>query len=87
MPDLLARRQSSPPPRRRRRAAVLPFALGLSLGYGLASPGARHLPSLLAALLQAPRSLAAIVNPMAAGQRRVLVLGRDNVGDNTDVMF
>lgn len=27
------------------------------------------------------------MNPMASGNRRVLVLGRDKVGDNTDVMF
>lgn len=89
VPELLARRQTAPPPpqRRRWRSAVLPFALGLSLGYGLASPAVRHLPSLLAGLLHAPRSLASLVNPMASGNRRVLVMGRDKVGDNTDVMF
>jgi LCP family protein required for cell wall assembly len=66
---------------------VLPFALGLSLGYGLSVPAVRQLPSALAGLIHAPHSLAAIVNPMASGNRRVLVMGRDKVGDNTDVMF
>jgi LCP family protein required for cell wall assembly len=87
VPELLARRQGSSAPRRGRGRALLPFALGLTLGYGLASPSLRQLPSLLSGMLQAPRSLAAIVNPMASGNRRVLVLGRDKVGDNTDVMF
>ena len=73
--------------RRSRRAGLLPFVLGLGLGYGLASPMARELPSLLAGLIHAPQSLARIINPLASGNSRVLVLGRDNVGDNTDVMF
>jgi LCP family protein required for cell wall assembly len=89
VPELLARRQTAPPPPQRRpwRVALLPFALGLSLGYGLASPAVRQVPSLLAGLIHAPRGIAAIVNPMASGSRRVLILGRDKVGDNTDVMF
>ena len=89
VPELLARRQTVPPPPQRRpwRTALLPFALGLSLGYGLSTPALRQVPSLLAGLIHAPRSIAAIVNPMASGNRRVLVLGRDKVGDNTDVMF
>lgn len=87
VPELLARRQSPSPSRRPRASFLLPFALGLSLGYALASPALRQLPSLLAGLIQAPRSLAGIVNPMASGNRRVLVMGRDKVGDNTDVMF
>jgi LCP family protein required for cell wall assembly len=87
VPELPARRQSVSSSDRPRRGFLLPFALGLSLGYGLASPAVLQLPSLLAALVHAPRSLAAIVNPMASGNRRVLVMGRDKVGDNTDVMF
>ena len=87
IPELLARRQTVQPARRPRRRGPLLFLLGLGLGYGLASPYTRQLPSLLAGLVQAPRSLAAIVNPMASGNRRILVLGRDKVGDNTDVMF
>lgn len=65
----------------------MPLSLGLCLGYALASPLTRQVPSLLAGLIHAPRSLAAMVNPMASGNRRVLVMGRDKVGDNTDVMF
>jgi LCP family protein required for cell wall assembly len=89
VPELLARRQKTPPAPQRRpwRSALLPFALGLSLGYGLSTPALRQVPSLLAGLIHAPRSIASIVNPMASGNRRVLVLGRDKVGDNTDVMF
>jgi LCP family protein required for cell wall assembly len=41
----------------------------------------------MAGLVHAPQSLAAMINPMANGNRRVLVMGRDKVGDNTDVMF
>ena len=89
VPELLVRRQTAPPPPQRRpwQAVLLPFALGLGLGYGLASPMVRQLPSLLAGLIHAPQSLAAVINPMASGNRRVLVMGRDKVGDNTDVMF
>jgi LCP family protein required for cell wall assembly len=89
VPELLARRQTIPPPPQRRpwRSSLLTFTLGLSLGYGLSSPAIRQVPSLLAGLIHAPRSIAALVNPMASGNRRVLVLGRDKVGDNTDVMF
>lgn len=89
VPDLLARRQTAPaaPKHRAWRQALLPFAFGLSLGYGLSTPAVRQLPSALAGLIHAPRSLAAITNPMASGNRRVLVMGRDKVGDNTDVMF
>lgn len=88
VPELLARRQTVvPPPKPPRRAFFLPFALGLTLGWGLSTPAARQIPGLLAGLVHAPSSLASIVNPMASGNRRVLVLGRDKVGDNTDVMF
>lgn len=87
VPDLLARRQGAAAPRRPRRQFWLPFGLGLTLGYGLASPLLHQLPGLMAGLMHAPHSLAAIVNPMASGNRRVLVMGRDKVGDNTDVMF
>jgi len=87
VPELLARRQGASASRRPRRQFWLPFGLGLSLGYGLASPLLHQLPGLMAGLMHAPHSLASIVNPMASGNRRVLVMGRDKVGDNTDVMF
>ena len=91
VPDLLARRQTSQPPKPRRPRGIITFALGLSLGYALASPYTWQLPQLagqmLASLSHGPRSLAAIVNPLGFSQHRVLILGRDNVADNTDVMF
>lgn len=99
VPELLARRQSTPPPKQRRRRGLFTFALGVALGYGLASPYSQqlfHLASqqlpqitrqLLAGLSRAPQGLAAMVNPLSFRQHRVLILGRDNVADNTDVMF
>lgn len=90
VPDLLSRRRPPQVVPRRRRPPLVPFALGLALGYGLAGP----LPQLvsqasgtLAGLLAAPRALAGLLDPRGIGQRRVLVLGTDHVGENTDVMF
>lgn len=87
VPELLARRHTAARARPARGRLLLTFALGVGLGYGLATPALHQLPSLLAGLIHAPRSLASIINPMASGSRRVLVMGRDKVGDNTDVMF
>jgi hypothetical protein len=92
VPDLLTRRQTSaPPPKRKRARGIFTFALGAALGYAVASPYTQQLPALsgqlLASLSRGPKSLAAMVNPLAFNQHRVLVLGRDNVADNTDVMF
>ncbi len=92
VPDLLTRRQTSaPPPKRKRAPGIFTFALGAALGYAVASPYTQQLPALsgqlLASLSRGPKSLAAMVNPLAFSQHRVLVLGRDNVADNTDVMF
>ena len=77
--DLQNRRQQRGGPRPRRRPPLLAFALGVALGYGLAGPLPKLLPS--------PQSLATIVNPVATGDRRIVVLGVDSVGDNTDVML
>lgn len=85
VPELLERRRSGR--RRPRRNGLLPFALGVTVGWGLASPAVQQLPATLAGLMQAPRGLASWINPAAHGHLRVLVLGRDQVGDNTDVMF
>jgi len=81
----LPRRQ--PQPRRSRPHSLLPFALGLALGYGLAGPLSQLTGAAMAALLHGPGRLGNLVNPFGLGQRRVLVLGTDKVGDNTDVMF
>jgi LCP family protein required for cell wall assembly len=89
VPDLLSRRrpQKSTPPPRRRGQKLLPFALGLALGYGLAGPLQPGLSRILAGLVHAPRSIGAIVDPLSLGSRRVLVLGSDVIGGNTDVMM
>ncbi len=91
VPELLVRRQAMPPPRPRRTRGLLTFALGIACGYALASPYSQRLPQLAAQLLaglsRGPNSLAAMVNPLSFTHHRVLILGRDNVADNTDVMF
>jgi LCP family protein required for cell wall assembly len=63
------------------------FGLGLALGYGFAGPLPSLLGPALAALVHAPRGIAAIVDPLGIGERRVLVMGSDAVSGNTDVMF
>ena len=91
VPELLSRRQANPPPKQRRSRSLFTFALGLAIGYALASPYGQQLPQvasqILAGLVRGPKSLAAIVNPLGFSPHRVLILGRDNVADNTDVMF
>ncbi len=75
-------------PRRRARRRKLPwltFALGLSMGYGLAKPSA--LAQLSTSLGQGATLVQQIFDPLGVGRRQVLVLGTDKVGDNTDVMF
>lgn len=89
VPELLSRRNPSIPQGYRRRGPhrLLVFSLGLALGYGFAGPLPSLLGPALAALVHAPRGIAAIVDPLGIGQRRVLVMGSDVVGGNTDVMF
>ena len=41
----------------------------------------------MAALLQGPQQLSGLINPFAFANRRILVIGTDKVGENTDVMF
>jgi len=77
----------TPPNPRRRKPPVLAFVLGISLGYGLAGPLPQMASGALAALLQAPSQLTSLINPLGIGNRRVLVIGTDKVGENTDVMF
>ncbi len=70
-----------------RRIPLIPFALGVALGYGLAGPLPHLASGALAGLLHGPGKLAELVNPFGVGERQVLVLGTDKVADNTDVMF
>ncbi|MFM7634118.1 MAG: LCP family protein [Cyanobacteriota bacterium] len=74
-------------PQRRRGLSLLPFTLGVALGYGLAGPLPQLASGTLATLLQGAAPLTELVNPFALGSQRVLVLGTDKVADNTDVMF
>jgi LCP family protein required for cell wall assembly len=71
----------------RRRPPLLPFALGIALGYGLAGPLPQLASGAMAALLHGPQHLTTLINPFGIGNRRILVIGTDKVGENTDVMF
>ncbi len=86
-----ARPKPSPPAatqtRRRQRPPLLPFALGIALGYGLAGPLPQLASGAMAALLQGPQQLTSLINPFGLGDRRILVIGTDKVGENTDVIF
>ena len=89
VPDLLNRSQAPQPDPAsgRPRIPVLAFGLGLGLGLAVAGPLQRQIGPLLAALIQAPQHIASLVDPLGLNKRQVLVMGRDSVGDNTDVMF
>ena len=89
VPDLLTRRQGPVAQASRPRGPhrLLVLGLGMAMGYGLASPLPSLLSSGLAALVHAPKGIAAMVDPLGLGERRVLVMGSDVIGGNTDVMF
>lgn len=89
VPELLSRRQSAPAPAPRPRGPhrLLVLGLGIAIGYGLASPLPSLVGSAMAGLVHAPRGIAVIVDPLGIGERRVLVMGSDVIGGNTDVMF
>jgi LCP family protein required for cell wall assembly len=71
-----------------RRLPLLPFAVGLAIGYGLAGPLPSVLGGALAALQKGPAQLGSLVSPLAGiRDRPILVMGTDRVGDNTDVIF
>ena len=75
------------PKARRRRPPLLPFALGIALGYGLAGPLPQLVSGAMAALLRGPQQLTSLISPFGLGERRIVVIGTDKVGENTDVMF
>jgi LCP family protein required for cell wall assembly len=72
-------------PRLGRQRALIPFALGLSIGYGLAGPVPHLIGTAMASLHQGSQALATMVAPPLQG--KILVLGTDQVATNTDVMF
>lgn len=77
-----------PAQRRRGHLPLLTFTLGTALGYLLASPQLPgQLGPMLAGLVPSSRGLAALLDPLAIRDHRILVMGSDKVGENTDVMF
>jgi LCP family protein required for cell wall assembly len=80
-------RPPSARPAKQKRGPLVPFVLGIALGWGLAGPLNHLAGTAIAALLKGPQSLGALVNPFGLGDRRILVMGTDKVGGNTDVMF
>lgn len=65
--------------------ALIPFGLGLALGYGLAGPLPQLVTATMAGLHQGSHLLTTMVAPPLPG--RILVMGTDKVATNTDVMF
>ena len=74
-------------PTKQRRRPLVPFVLGVALGWGMAGPIPHLAGAAMTALLKGPQSLGALVNPFGLGDRRILVMGTDKVAGNTDVMF
>jgi LCP family protein required for cell wall assembly len=79
--------QPKPSTTPRRPPALVIFGLGAVFGAALAGPLPGLVSHQLASLLQGAPKLAGLIDPLGLGQRRVLVLGTDVVGENTDVMF
>jgi polyisoprenyl-teichoic acid--peptidoglycan teichoic acid transferase len=72
----------------RRRTPLLTFLLGLGLGYGITGPLPALMDGALAALRHGSGLMGEMASPLAGiGSKQVLVVGIDQVGDNTDVMF
>jgi len=80
-------RSASAAARKTRRLPLLSFVLGIAVGVVAAGPLPGRLAPLLAGLIPAPRGIGAVLNPFSLENRRILVLGREQSGDNTDVMF
>lgn len=73
--------------RQRRSRPLIPFALGLALGYGLTGPLPKLVNPMLAGWLHPSGGLGRLVSPLWLGQGRIVVLGTDKVAANTDVML
>ena len=82
----VARATGSRPAGSRWRTAAT-FLLGTALGYGLAGPLPQLASTVLAGLSHGPAQLGQLVAGHGIGQRRILVIGTDRVGENTDVML
>jgi polyisoprenyl-teichoic acid--peptidoglycan teichoic acid transferase len=68
-----------------RRVTLVPFAMGLALGYGLSGPLPGLVTGAVAALKGGSHYLSESISPLAG--KSILVMGIDKVGDNTDVIF
>lgn len=78
----------APSAQRRRPAPLLTFVLGLGVGYGFSGSMPTLLNGAMAALRQGPGLIAELASPLAGiGNKPILVMGVDEVGDNTDVLF
>ena len=76
-----------PSQHRSRRRPLVTFGLGIAVGALLAGPLPARLAPFLAGLIPSSRGIGAVLNPLSIENRPILVLGRDSVGENTDVMF
>lgn len=74
-------------PRLPRRALLIGFGCGLAFGYALAGPLPGLLGGALANLQSSNPALTSLVNPLSLENRRILVLGTDQISGSTDVMF
>jgi len=81
------RRKTTPNgrPRNNRKRPLVPFGLGLALGYGLAGPIPHLIGAAMVGLHQGSQAFATMVAPTLQG--KILVLGTDQVAANTDVML
>ena len=68
-----------------RRLNLVPFAIGLAVGYGLSGPLPGLVNGAVAALKGGSDYLSETISPLAG--KSILVMGVDKVGDNTDVIF
>ncbi len=80
-------KQRPPAPHRSRRRPLLTFGVGVAVGALMAGPLPARIAPFLAGLIPSSRGIGAVLNPLTIENRPILVLGRDAVGENTDVMF
>ncbi len=69
-----------------RALLLLTFGCGVGLGYGLAGPLPRLLDMVGAHLQHASPSIRSLAAPLGLDERRILVLGTDQISGSTDVM-
>ncbi|MCP9832666.1 LCP family protein [Synechococcus sp. HJ21-Hayes] len=80
-------RKAQRPPRRSGLGRLPLFLAGIGLGYGLSGPLPQLAKVALGALPHPGGVLTSLVTPAGMGNRRIVVMGTDNVSTNTDVMF